>query len=409
MQQEKRMEWINWSESVRFAPETYVEPEDEGELREVVRRAHEEGRTVRPVGEGHSSTPIMATEDILVSLRRITGLVTHDRDAGTATVRAGTGLRDFGRELHDAGLGLENYGDVDLQAIAGAVGTGTHDTGKRIGSFSSMVTGLRIVTAAGEVVEVNEEDDPETLKAARVSLGTLGIFSEITMRVVPAFELRRREWCVHVEDCLENLDRLIEENRNFDFYWHPRRDEAQLRTLNVPENEPGWLLEDLPPCNDDVRKDDTGWSYEIIPQQRGLKFDEMEYMVPTENFRECFLEARERIKVRHRQNVGWRVLCRTVASDEDFLSPFNGRDTMTIALLQNNTLLYEEYFADMEPILRSHGGRPHWGKKHSLKADDLRPLYPHFDRFGAIREEMDPNGVFMNDYLRTLLVGREGR
>lgn len=403
MQQEKRKEWVNWSESLRFTPETYAEPESEEELADLVRRAADEGRTVRPVGEGHSSTPIMATDDTLVSLRRITGLVSHDAEAGTATVKAGTGLQDYGRELHEVGLGLENYGDVDFQAIAGAVGTGTHGTGKKIGSFSSMVTGFRMVTASGDVVEVNE-DDPETLRAARVSLGTLGIFTEITMRVVPSFRLRRREWCVHIEDCLENLDRLISENRNFDFYWHPRRDEAQLRTLNVPGNEPEHLFEELPPC-EGVRKDDEDWSFEIIPQQRGLKFDEMEYMLPVENFRECFAEVRERIKEIHRQYVGWRVLCRTVAADEDFISPFNGRDTMTIALLQNNTLPYEEYFADMEPILRSYDGRPHWGKKHSLKADDLRPLYPDFDRFGGVRERMDPEGVLLNDYLRGLLVG----
>jgi FAD/FMN-containing dehydrogenase len=400
---QNRQEWVNWSESLRFTPDVIAEPENEEELADLVRRAAEEGRTVRPVGEGHSSTPIMATDDTLVSLRRITGLVSHDEGAGTATVRAGTGLQDYGRALHEAGLGLENYGDVDFQAIAGAVGTGTHGTGKKIGSFSSMVTGFRMVTASGDVVEV-DEDDPETLRAARVSLGTLGVFAEITMRVVPSFKLRRREWCVHIEDCLENLDRLVEENRNFDFYWHPRRDEAQLRTLNVPENEPEWLLEDLPPCSDEVRKDDTDWSFEIIPQQRGLKFDEMEYMLPAENFRECFAEVRERIKEIHRQRVGWRVLCRTVAADEDFISPFYGRDTMTIALLQNNTLPHEEYFADLEPILRSYEGRPHWGKKHSLTANELRPLYPEYERFGAVRERMDPGGVFMNDYLRGLLV-----
>jgi FAD/FMN-containing dehydrogenase len=396
-------EWVNWSESLRFTPTTIAEPESEDELCELVRRAAEEGRTVRPVGEGHSSTPIMATDDILVSLRRITGLVSHDEEAQVATVRAGTGLQDFGRALHEVGLALENYGDVDFQAIAGAVGTGTHGTGKGLGNFSSMVTGFRMVTASGEVIEMGE-DDPDALHAAQVSLGALGIFTELKMRLVPVFRLRRREWCVHVEDCLANLDRLIEENRNFDFYWHPRRDEAQLRVMNPPGEEPERLLRELAP-SDGLRKDEEGWSFEVIPEQRGLKFDEMEYMLPAEAFRECFAEVRECIKERHRQYVGWRVLCRTVAADESFISPFNGRDTMTIALLQNNTLPYEEYFADMEPILRSYDGRPHWGKKHSLKAGDLAPLYPEWDRFREVRERLDPDGVFMNDYLRSILVG----
>lgn len=403
MRQEERKEWVNWSGSLRFTPGVVEEPESEEELCELIRRAAEEGRTVRPVGEGHSSTPIVATGDILVSLRRITGLVSHDEEAREATLRAGTGLQDVGPALHEVGLALENYGDVDFQALAGVVGTGTHGTGKDLGNFSSMVAGFRMVTASGDVVEVGE-DDPGVLNAARVSLGALGIFTELRLRLVPAFRLRRREWCVHVEDCLANLDRLIEENRNFDFYWHPRRDEAQIRVMNPPGEEPEELFRELQPA-DGLRKDEEGWSFEVIPEQRDLKFDEMEYMIPAGAFRDCFQEVRERIKERHRQYVGWRVLCRTVAADDGFLSPFYGRDTMTIALLQNNTLPHEEYFADMEPILRSYEGRPHWGKKHTLKADDLRPLYPMWDRFQEVRERLDPEGLFLNDYLREILIG----
>lgn len=308
MQTKKQEEWVNWSESLRFTPDLIAEPESEDELAELVRRAAGDGRTVRPVGEGHSSTPIMATDETLVSLERITGIVSHDKEAREATMRAGTLLEDLGKQLHEVGLALENYGDVDYQAIAGAVGTGTHGTGKNLGNFPSMITGFRMVTASGDVLEVGE-DDLDVLRAARVSLETLGIFTELTMRMMPAFRLRRREWCVHIDDCLANLDRLIEENRNFDFYWHPRRDEAQLRTLNMPGEEPEGLFRELAPSEDGWRKDEEGWSFEIIPQERGLKFDEMEYMLPAEAFRECFQEVRERIKERHRQYVGWRVLC----------------------------------------------------------------------------------------------------
>ncbi|RDV10727.1 hypothetical protein DXT99_26030 [Pontibacter diazotrophicus] len=112
---------------------------------------------------------------------------------------------------------------------------------------------------------------------------------------------------------------------------------------------------------------------------------------------------RKRIREKHRQHVGWRVFYRTVAADDAFLSPFYKRDSVTIALLQNNELEYESYFKDMEPIFRAYGGRPHWGKKHYLGAEDLRPLYPEWDRFMEIRKEMDPNGIFLNDYLKEIL------
>ncbi len=353
MQETKRQEWVNWSGSLRFTPDLTAEPENEDELAELVRRAAEEGRTVRPVGVGHSSTPLVKTDDILVSLEKITGLVSHDTEGQEATLKAGTMLHDAGRALHEVGLALRNYGNVDLQTLGGVVGTGTHGTGIKLGSFSNTVIGARMISAAGDVVEIGE-DDLDLLRAARVSLGTLGFFTELTLRLAPAFKLHRREWCVHVEDCLANLDRLIEENRNFDFYWHPRRDEAQLRTLNPPGQDPEDLFRELP-SPEGVRKDYEGWSFKVIPQPRGTKFDEMEYMLPFEAFRDCFQEIRQRIKERHRQYVGWRVLCRTVVADDGFLSPFYGRDTMTIACLQNNTLPHREYFEDLEPILRSYG------------------------------------------------------
>jgi len=399
----KRQEWVNWSESLRFTPDLIAEPESEDELADLVRRAAAEGKTVRPVGAGHSSTSLVKTDDILVSIEKITGLVSHDTENNRATLKAGTSLHDLGPALHEVGLALENYGDVDFQALCGAVGTGTHGTGIKLGSFSSMVVGGRMISASGDTVEI-DEDDLDMLHAAQVSLGTLGFFTELTMRLVPALKLHRREWCVHIEDCLLHLDRLIEENRNFDFYWHPRRDEAQLRTLNPPGEDPEELFRELP-TYEGIRKNDEGWSYEILPQQHGIKFDEMEYMLPIEAFRDCFLEIRQRIKERHRQYVGWRVLCRTIAADDGFLSPYQGRDTMTISFLQNNTLPYKEYFEDIEHILRSYGGRPHWGKQHTLKAGDLRPLYPMWDHFAEIRERMDPDGVFLNDYLRELLIG----
>lgn len=399
-------EWTNWSESLRFTPATFERPEREEEVSDLLRRAAGEGQTVRPVGAGHSSSALVETPDVLVSLERMSGLLHHDSGCCEVTVGAGSPLQDLGHELHGVGLALENYGDVDLQVIGGAVGTGTHGTGKGLGCFSSTVIGARMVAGNGEAVDVGEHD-LDLLRAVRVSLGALGILTELRLRVRPAFRLHRREWCVHIDDCMAHLDRLIEENRNFDFYWHPRRDEAQLRALNVPGEEPHELFEALPPTQG-VRKDEEGWSFEIIPRARGLKFEEMEYMLPRDAFRSCFEETRARIIERHRQYVGWRLLCRTIAADEDFLSPYHGRETMTISLHQNNTLPWRGYFEDLEPIFRDHGGRPHWGKKHNLAAAELRPLYPMWDSFARVRERMDPGGVLLNSHLRQLLVGDPG-
>lgn len=389
--------FVNWSGSLRFTPAEVARPRDEEELAHLVRQSARAGEGVRVCGYGHSSVPLVQTPCRLVSLEHLRGLTAHDRAAGTATVRAGTPLRDVGAALHEVGLALHNYGDVATQFIAGAFGTGTHGTGRRLGDLSSALIGVRFVTADGEVREWNEQDHPDELRAARVSLGTLGIFTELKLRVLPAYDLRRQEYCTTTSACLEHLSDLIERNRNFDFYWYPRSDEVKLRLLN----EPGSALDELPYAR--LVKDETAPGWQALPRVRTLKFDEMEYGVPLEAGPACFREVRARILDKHRTLVGWRVLYRTVKHDDSWLSNAYGRDTVTISLHQNAGLPYWAFFKDIEPIFRAYGGRPHWGKKHTLGGASLRPLYPRWDDFQALRRRMDPEGVFLNDYLRALL------
>lgn len=390
-------EWTNWSGSLRFTPGEVAEPEDEEQLAGIVRRAAERSRNVRVVGAGHSSAPLVRTGDVLVSLTKLQGLVSHDRAAGEAVLRSGMVIRDVGAALLDAGLAMHNTGDVDVQTLAGAIGTGTHGTGRRLGNLSTMLLGGRIVTGTGEIRDIALEDDAELVHAARVALGTCGIFTQLRVRVLPAFQLRRREWCTHTDVCLEHLEELVAEHRNFDFYWYPRSDEAKLRTMNEPEAEPpdpGYAV---------CVRDRTGWSNEILPRERTLKFDEVEYALPSAAGPACFAEVRRRVKERWRRDIAWRVLYRTVAADESWLSPMYGRETVTISLHHNAGLPYRAYFEDIEPVFRDFAGRPHWGKKHTMRAGQLQRLYPLWDRFHAVRRRTDPAGTFLTPYLRELL------
>jgi FAD/FMN-containing dehydrogenase len=392
--------WQNWSGSLRFTPGVLEAPEDEAELVALVRRTAEEGRTMRVVGSGHSSVPLVTTEDTLISLAQFNGVEAHNRETCVATVRAGTTLRDAGRSLLANGLAMHNLGDVNTQAVAGAFGTGTHGTGVTLQDLSSQLIGGRMVTASGEVLEFSEADT-DFLRAARVSLGALGIFTALRLRLEPAFKLRRQEYCTHIDVCLEHLEELTAENRNFDFYWYPRSDKAKLRTWNLLDHAP----RDIPYAA--CVEDHVGWSYEMLSKERELKYEEMEYALPAEAGPACFQEVRQRVKAKWRQSVGWRVLYRTIAADDTYLSNASSRDTVTISLHQNASLPYWDYFKDIESIFLTYGGRPHWGKKHTLKAHDLRALYPMWNKFQACREHLDPKGRFLNSYLRKLLVGNE--
>ncbi|MCZ7374019.1 D-arabinono-1,4-lactone oxidase [Micromonospora sp. WMMC250] len=398
--------FVNWSGSLSFTPRKHAEPADEDAVRDLVVRAREAGRTIRPVGSGHSSSPLARTDDILLSVDRLAGVIDEDHDR--ARVWAGTKLKTLGEGLYDAGLAMDNLGDVDYQSIAGATATGTHGTGLGFGNLCTQVTGVRLVTGTGDVLDISADDNADLFPAARLSLGALGVVTQVTLDVQPRYELRRRAWCAHVEWTLDHLAELQHTNRNMDFYWYPRSDQTQIRTLNRVDGGPDarvWAAPRVPDSGPwgaphEIR---SGPIHRTIPQERELRFEEIEYMLPSEAFPACFAEVRARIMRRHRKVAGWRVLVRSIAADDIWLSNAYGRPTTTIACLQNTSLPYEDYFRDMETVFRQYGGRPHWGKKHWLTAGDLRPLYPRWDDFQAARRRLDPDGVFLSPDLARLL------
>ena len=391
--------WHNWSGGLAFEPAVVARPNSIAELREVLRRAADREATVRPVGAGHSSAPLVQTEDVLLCLERMpVGVLEPPRD-GQAWIGAGTRLHELGEHLRRYQLAMPNLGDVDTQAIAGAVGTGTHGSGRGLPSLSAQVTGVRLVTAAGNLRQIDTEHDPDLLWAAQVSLGMLGVFTAVRTRVVPSFQARRREWGLPIDECLATFEDLLAVNRNVDFYWYPRRDDAHLRTVNPIDDDPG--PEQVPASG--CTEDRIGPSDAALTKRRSLRFHETEYFVPASAGPACFQEVRHRIRTRHRHHAAWRVLYRYVAADRAYLSPAYQRDSVTISVHQNESLPYREFFADLEPIFQAHGGRPHWAKIHQMEGRQLLSRYPQAEQFLAVRERLDPDRRFLNSYLRRLL------
>jgi FAD/FMN-containing dehydrogenase len=383
--------WTNWSGSVSCDPARIACPTDETAVAALVAEAASAGIPVRVVGTGHSGTPLVATEGLLLSLDGVAGIESHDREGLTAVVRAGTKLCDLGDPLLELGMAMENLGDIDMQALAGAVGTGTHGTGRELGNISSQVDAVRLVTADGEIREVSKQDDPETMRALRVAIGSLGVLTALRLCLLPAYRLHERIRRQPIDACLERLEDEIQGHRHFEFFWMPHKDVAEMKTLELTSEVPS----DLP----ERRYERIGWSPDIITSIRDVKFFEMEYAVPAEHGPACFREVRARMQERH-PDVVWPVEYRTVAPDDAFLSNASGRPTVTLSVHQDGTLPYREFFQDIEPIFWSYGGRPHWGKIHTLAAAQLRDLYPDWDRFLAVREQLDPRGCFLNSHLR---------
>lgn len=386
--------WTNWSGSVAAEPHQLLAPADEAEVAAVVARAARQATTVRVAGSGHSFVPIVPAEDCILSLERLTGLVAVDRPAGRAELFAGTRLRDATHLLWEHGLALPNQGDVDTQALAGAIATGTHGTGPAYGSISTRLVAARLVTADGSTVDIT---DPELLPALRVSLGLLGIMTRVTLACVPRYALRERVWQRPIDACLEELEHDIAANDHYEFFWFPRADIAESKSLNPVDAEPE--AEEPPPLEGPGER--IGWSHRIYPSVRDLRFNEMEYAIPAEAGPDCFRAIRERMKTRH-PKVGWPIEYRTLAADDAWLSPAFGRATVTISVHEAADRPYREFFTDLEPIFRDFGGRPHWGKFHTCSRADLAARYPRFDDFCELRRQFDPNGRFLSPYLAPL-------
>src|SRR5271156_7134674 len=194
--------WRNWVGNQSFIARHKAEPGSEDELSAVVREASRQNLSIRVAGSGHSFTPIVATSGLLLSLTNMQGLVSADLDSKRVIVRAGTRIGDVGRALKRIGLSLANQGDIDTQAIAGALSTGTHGTGIALGCLSSQAVGMRLVQPDGSVLEIDGDRDTETMAAAQVSIGMLGVISTITLQAISAYNLKETLWRGGFHSCI---------------------------------------------------------------------------------------------------------------------------------------------------------------------------------------------------------------
>ncbi|MUT66487.1 D-arabinono-1,4-lactone oxidase [Paenibacillus sp. NEAU-GSW1] len=426
--------WTNWSGSVQATPAKAVFPRSIEEVVSIVRECLREGRKLRVVGSGHSFTAIAASNDMLVSLDELQGIVSVDPEGQTAAVWAGTKLKLLGELLFEQGLGQQNMGDIDVQSIAGAVSTGTHGTGRELGNLATQVVGLTVVTGTGEVVECTPESHPEWFKAMQISLGVLGVIVQVKLKLRKAYKLEYRSSRMPLASCLQQLPRLATDNRHFEFYWFPYADPCQIKLMNITEKPASerkmwdhisdvWIENTLFGLLSEISRKVPGtskwvsrlsasqvpvgskvnYSHRLFATQRLVRFNEMEYNLPAEAMKPVIEEMRAEQK-RGRYRVHFPIECRYAKGDDIWLSPAHGRDSAYIAVHMYKGMPHEDYFAAMERIFLRHGGRPHWGKMHSLQAEQLKALYPKWESFAEVREKLDPERIFLTDYMQKLFV-----
>jgi FAD/FMN-containing dehydrogenase len=396
--------FVNWAGNMSCSPGAISSPASEAEVQAAVRGAEH----VRCVATGHSFSPVCLTDGTLLRMDRMVGVTGIDQASGRATALPGTPVGDFGPPLWEAGLSLANQGDIDAQGIAGAVATATHGSGVGLQSFSASVRRMRLVTADGDVLELTE-DDPR-LPAAQVAIGMLGVISELELQAVPAYRMAERVEQWTWDDARGKLDEMSRAHRHYSFFWLPSEESGALYGLVTPQ---GATLADtcyvkvyddagdsVPDSDTPDRRVDRAYRIYTMPEF-DPNFYELEYFVPYDRGGEAIDAMRELMLARLPDSI-FPLEVRTVAADECWLSHSYLRPSVVISVSGVPGTDYEPYLRDVDWLLGEFDARVHWGKLHYLTAEQLHARYPRAADFIALRRELDPRGVFLNDHLREL-------
>ena len=397
--------WRNWVGNQRCEPRRLAAPASEEEVCELVAAAAAEGLGVRVAGAGHSFTPVVATDGLLLDLTRLPRIRSLDPDRRRVVVGPATTIGEFGEPLWVEGLALANQGDIVAQQIAGAVATATHGSGLEFGSFSSSLRRARIVTASGDVVEV---DGGDLLHAAQVAVGMLGVLTELELEAAPAYRLRERVEHWSWAEAWEPFEELARSHRHYSFFWMPSDDSAELYGLA----EPGSSLADrchvkiYDTVGDDVASSDeprrrVGPAFRIYPMVYEPNFHELEYFVPFERGREALAAMRD-LMLRSLPASVFPLEVRTVGAEAAWLSHSHERDTVVLSVSGTPGTDYWPYLREVDRLLGQFDARVHWGKLHFLTREQLLQRYPRAADFLSLRATLDPQGVFLNDHLRPL-------
>ena len=427
---------------MRCSPQEIAHPRTEDGVVDVLRRAAAGGRTVRPVGAGHSFTPLVQTDDVILSLDHLSGVVGVDPETGDATLWAGTRIRDVADLLAPWNLALPNMGDIDAQSIAGAIATSTHGTGLAYTGYSGIVRGLRVALPDGRIVDASADQEPEIFQAARVGLGVIGVVTQVRLRCVPRFALECRETTEAIDGVLESYLERAERADHIEFFWFPGTPRATVKELTRlpadadtdPMSRADILIKReflgntafgvmdaaaarLPALARPVRsvasrlmagQPFSDASHRVFVAPRRVRFQETEYAMPLAAFSAAAREV-ERAIVDSGEQVTFPIEVRVAAADDTWLGTASDRTSVYVAVHRYHRERFGPLLAAVEPVFAAHAGRPHWGKQHSLTAVELARLYPHFDDFRRVRGRTDPDGVLMNAHARRLLVDEAER
>nr|XP_025972374.1 L-gulonolactone oxidase-like isoform X1 [Dromaius novaehollandiae] len=424
----------NWAKTYGSSPELYFQPTSVEEIREILDMARQRNKRVKVVGGGHSPSDIACTDDFMIHMGKMNRILKVDKEKQQVTVEGGIFLSDLNVELSKHGLALANLGAVSEVAAAGVIGTGTHNTGIEHGILPTQVVELTLLTASGEILECSESVNGDIFQAARLHLGCLGVVLTVTFQCVPQFHLHEVAFPSTLTEVLDHLSDHLKRSKYFRFLWFPHSENVSV-IYQDPTSKPSsssaswfwdyaigyYLLEFLLWISTFVpslvrwinrfffwllfssRVENVAISYKIFNYECRFKQHVQDWAIPIEKTKEALLELKAALENNPKMVAHYPVEVRFARGDEIWLSPCFRRDSCYM-----NIIMYRpygknvprlNYWLTYEGIMKKHGGRPHWAKAHTCTRKDFETMYPAFPKFCAVREKLDPTGMFLNTYL----------
>jgi alditol oxidase len=403
----------NWSGNYQYRAAAVHHPTSRDELRRLVVGAS----SVHALGSRHSFTAIGDAGE-LIALDRLGDQITIDRNASTVTVPAATTYADLADVLNEQDLALANMASLPHISVGGAIATATHGSGERLGNLATSVTGLELITSSGD--ELSRQRGDADFGGLVVSLGALGVVTRVTLAVEPYYEASQlvyegMEW----DALFEHFDEVEAAGNSVSVFHRlgERTEQVWVKRHAPAEDGPSELfgapaatgqlhpVAGADPVNSTPQLGEVGpWS-ERLPHFRSGFTPSSGEEIQSEAFvaRGDGIAAMRTLRELAGDIRPLLLVCelRAIAADSLWLSPQYGRDTIALHFTwRRDQRAVEQVVAMIEFALKPLGVRSHWGKVTSLRAADLAPRYERLDDFRRLRDELDPRGAFINDWLR---------